>query len=304
MQRNQLEAWVYQILDRVTDKKPIEDDRIELKREWPDAEKSARRIAAHANASRGQPVLWLVGVDEKAGTVPGSNLGDFATWHAKVLSQFDDGVSPDLAVHVNVPVQGTSVAALYFETDRAPYVVKNPSGGHITFEVPWRTGTSTYSATRSQLLRLLGPLQQVPALEVMRAWCVVSQDATTNHWQGYLDCYITPKTQDLLAVPRHRRRLSVSTPVGRFEIASWIIQDAGSLITATKDEVLIQGPGRIGGRFSIVTSAADVPDGDVVFDAEFLPTEFERPAKATLIVPRVQAREGEDSRWSVGDWAQ
>ena len=43
-----------------------EDDRVELKGEWPtDIPKAARRIAGHANASGGQSVLWVIGLDEE-----------------------------------------------------------------------------------------------------------------------------------------------------------------------------------------------------------------------------------------------
>jgi hypothetical protein len=45
----------------------IEDDRVELKADWPDAEKAARRVAGHANASGGGSVLWIIGLDEQRG---------------------------------------------------------------------------------------------------------------------------------------------------------------------------------------------------------------------------------------------
>ncbi len=38
-----------------------EDGRIELKRIWPSPQKVAERLAAHANASRGQPAIWIIG---------------------------------------------------------------------------------------------------------------------------------------------------------------------------------------------------------------------------------------------------
>jgi hypothetical protein len=41
----------------------VEDDLIEFKRTWIKPHKAARRIAAHANAARGQDILWLIGVD-------------------------------------------------------------------------------------------------------------------------------------------------------------------------------------------------------------------------------------------------
>src|SRR4029077_7253709 len=84
-------------------------------------------------------------------------------------SRFDEDFAPELLHHLNIPWKSKSVVALIFETDRAPYVVKNPSGGHVTFEVPWRAATDTFSANRSQLLKVLAPLQRLPSLEIM--WC-------------------------------------------------------------------------------------------------------------------------------------
>ena len=43
-----------------------EDARVELKADWIDESKMARRLAGHANAANGEHVLWLFGVDEKA----------------------------------------------------------------------------------------------------------------------------------------------------------------------------------------------------------------------------------------------
>jgi hypothetical protein len=54
MRRAELEAWVLEVLERVEQGKPVEDSRVELKREWPDPERAARRIAGHANAARGE----------------------------------------------------------------------------------------------------------------------------------------------------------------------------------------------------------------------------------------------------------
>lgn len=62
---------------------------------------------------------------------------------------------------VNVPTnQGPTVTALVFETNRAPFVVRNKhygqtNAGPIEREVPWREGTSIRSATRADLLMVL-----------------------------------------------------------------------------------------------------------------------------------------------------
>jgi hypothetical protein len=88
MIRAKIEAHVLEIYDTIKNGGKIEDDLVELKADWPEAEKAARRIAAHANAARGEPVLWIVGLDEERGVCP---LGptDPADWWAQVQSCFD-----------------------------------------------------------------------------------------------------------------------------------------------------------------------------------------------------------------------
>lgn len=60
----------------------------------------------------------------------------------------------------------TPVLALAFETDEAPYVVK-ASEGLVDLEVPWRDGTTTQSAKRSELLRILMPSALAPDAELL-----------------------------------------------------------------------------------------------------------------------------------------
>src|SRR2546421_7601874 len=153
MLKHQLESWTLEVLDRVTSGNPVEDSRVELKREWPKPTEAARRIAGHANAAQGEPILWIIGVDDKAQSVIGADRKELADWYPSVVSQFDD-VAPELQ-DLAVPYHGATVVALLFETDRAPFLVKNPLGGHIDWEVPWRQGTKTQSIRRTNLIRLL-----------------------------------------------------------------------------------------------------------------------------------------------------
>ena len=122
------ESWIIEILNRVDSGLTVEDARVELKCEWPDPDKAARRIAAHANSSFGGEILWIVGVDEKTGVV-GCEPNDLASWWPQVQSQFD-GVSPDV-VDLVVGFSGESITGLIFGTNRPPYVVKNPVFGSI-----------------------------------------------------------------------------------------------------------------------------------------------------------------------------
>ena len=83
----------------------------------------------------------------KKGTILSVNFIDFASWYNKVKAEFDE-LAPE-PISINIPTNGGTVTALCFETDRAPYVVKNPQGGTIQREVPWREATDIKSATRS-----------------------------------------------------------------------------------------------------------------------------------------------------------
>jgi hypothetical protein len=84
MKKQEIEFKVLDIIERLEKGQPIEDDMIELKAEWPrDHFRAARRIAAHANAARGEPIMWLIGIDEKKGVV-GADFEELSIWFAKV----------------------------------------------------------------------------------------------------------------------------------------------------------------------------------------------------------------------------
>ncbi len=203
------------VIERVKSGQPIEDARVELKAEWPEAEKVPRRIAGHANAARGASILWLIGVDEKMGVV-GAQVNELATWFPKVESHFD-GLAPE-HVDLNVPVDEETVVALHFETERAPFVVKNAAfgqkgGGPVELEVPWRDGTSVRSARRSEMARMLSPLASSPGIEVLAALLETSPKQGSNEqrmsWQLVLLLYITAQSEDHTIVPGHHYSVSM-----------------------------------------------------------------------------------------------
>lgn len=167
MRKIEIEGWAMRVVDAVRKGEKAEDGVVELKADWPNPLDAARRIAGQANAAGGSPTLWLIGVDETNGVTQRSNT-DLATWWSQVSAQFDE-VAPtvtDLLVHVGA---GETVVALCFDTDRPPYVVKNPAGGKVQREVPWREGTSLRTAKRSDLVRILVPAQVAPRLEIVEA---------------------------------------------------------------------------------------------------------------------------------------
>jgi hypothetical protein len=204
----QLERWALDVIERVAAGGRVEDSRVEVKREWPNPVDAARLIAAHANAAHSAPILWLVGVDEKAKAVPGADYKELANWFPTVQAQFDE-MSPMLQ-DLNVPYQGGNVATLCFETDRAPFVVRNPEGGRIGHEVPWREGTKTRSARRADLLRLLTIRAALPEVELLSASLSVSLEKSgVAKWTLSGALYISPESGHRVVIPYHRSRAAV-----------------------------------------------------------------------------------------------
>lgn len=212
MRTHELEHLVLEIIERVNTKQDIEDSRVELKREWIEPKKAARRLAGHANAARGESVIWLIGVDEDSG-VTGASKEELSEWYAQVEKECD-GFAPELDLSLIIPIDGKSVVALLFDTDRAPYVVLNPdrSSGQshkIDREVPWRSGTRVRSAKRSDLIRLLSPLQMTPRVEVVACELAISKIEVDSSGEAFssilkLDLYVIPKTNDSVVIPFHK----------------------------------------------------------------------------------------------------
>jgi len=164
MKPQEIELWARDIVDSVLDGQPVEDSRIELKAKWIEAEKAAPRLGGHANASRGENILWLIGVDERNSSLTNVDTTEKGDWYKSVEKCFD-GFAPRLLVDVNFKVNGNAIVALYFDTaTEAPFVVKNPIGGFPEYIVPWREGTALRAARRENLLRILVPIQKVSSL--------------------------------------------------------------------------------------------------------------------------------------------
>jgi hypothetical protein len=269
MKSHQIEAWTLSLVDRVKAGQPNEDSRAELKRTWPqDTNKAARRIAGHANAAHGEPILWLIGVDQLTG-VQGAPYQETSEWLAKVKSEFN-GLMPRMT-DVNVPVDGKTVVALFFETDRVPFVVKNPAhgkpdGGPVAWEVPWREGTSVRSATRDELLRLLSPLAQLPDVEILGASIrAVTERGNSIAWPLSIYLYITPMSDTPVVIPAHKCEIFAEMEGETFlEAPGWIAFGSNSALnSATRTELVVTSPGLFTltgsfGTFPPLTPAAKV----------------------------------------------
>jgi hypothetical protein len=274
MTNAQVEAWVLAIADAVAEGRRVEDARVELKAEWPEPRKAARRLAGHANAARGDPILWVVGLDERSGKFGNPLVSDMAAWYPQVAAEFDSSLCP--ALHdLLVPTPYGDLVGLVFDTSRAPYVVRNPAYGQrkgdpIAWEVPWREGTSVRTATRGDLLRLLVPVLRSPIIEIL-TWSVTLHDAPGREdaygehlhpsqfrrhlqWEVNLELYVTPRTGDLLVLPVHRTQIVISGSDLRCEIQEKIytvphvhwgsgLKPDSHTITRTHSEAIISAPG-------------------------------------------------------------
>jgi hypothetical protein len=141
MNHAQLENWVNEIVAAFKSGKSSEDDRLEMKTEWPtDFAKTSRQLAGHANAARGGQILWIIGLNQRAGTVTGADELELANWYPQLSAMFEGSLAPSVQT-LAVPVEGgLRVVAMLFETDRAPYIVKTENR-QCEWEIPWREGT-------------------------------------------------------------------------------------------------------------------------------------------------------------------
>lgn len=264
-----IEAWVLRVVDQAMRTQHCEDSLVELKREWPTPQTAARILAGHANAAHGSPILWIIGLDEQAG-VMGAPTIELSNWFSGVSSHFD-AVVPSLR-DLNVVVGDKTLVALLFETDRAPYIVKNPSfgspgGGPVEREVPWREGRKTMTSRREHLVRMLAPMIELPEVEFMDAGAVGTVDglpgkAPVHRWRTSVAIYVYPTTNRQLVLPRHKVEVKI-TQDGKRDVSVESIDRLGpniwfnssssgikrqidsETISSTSTEALVSGPGQL-----------------------------------------------------------
>ncbi|MEV6167577.1 hypothetical protein AB0L99_05025 [Streptomyces sp. NPDC051954] len=205
MRRQQLELVTIQSVERVLEGDGNEDSLIEFKSEWP-TESKVRQLAGHANSARGEEIVWIIGVDEKARKLTSPESVDLAQWWAQICKRFDGQVAPEMVdLVVQIGDRG-SVTALAFQTDRAPYVV-NMQGGATEREVPIRDGTRTRSATRYELLKLLGTVKAVPMLTALDASATGSESTGQflSRWDFGVkaNLYVDQHVNDATFFPHH-----------------------------------------------------------------------------------------------------
>lgn len=177
MQSTELEMRVLASIKALAEHGLGEDDLVEFKRDWPDADKDkfVRQLAGSLNRAGGETVILVIGIDEKAGThFPWTGV-DLNNWWPSVKKQFDHAV-PEMVRDLTIQIQGgKTVHALAISSDQAPYVLRT-SNGSSTREIPIREGTGTRSASRDELLRMLVPTLNVPKIDVLGAGVTFVED--------------------------------------------------------------------------------------------------------------------------------
>lgn len=95
METQVLEARVLSVVEAVLRGRQVEDDRVELKAVWPEpGVKVARQIAGHVNAAAGEPVLWIIGLDEKRCQIGSTSGTEPSNWWKAVKGHFAE-VAPE-----------------------------------------------------------------------------------------------------------------------------------------------------------------------------------------------------------------
>lgn len=164
MTPTELEQWSRRVVAAALGGHSVEDSIVELKANWPSADKAAEQLAGHANAAHGEHILWIVGVDENNRKLSSIDPAEKGDWYQSIQKCFD-GFAPRLEIDINFEVNDSALASLYFDTrHEAPFVIKSTTGGYPQYIVPWRTGTSKRAASRSQLLSILVPQRTLAKL--------------------------------------------------------------------------------------------------------------------------------------------
>jgi hypothetical protein len=339
MRHQQIEAWVLRVVDSVVAGTYREDSTVELKRDWPDAKKAARQLAGHANSARGAPILWIVGLDEKIGVCARSNL-DTAEWWSRIAAQFDE-IPPQITDLIIQCGDSQTVVGLYFDTGTAPYVTKNSEGGgHIAREVPWREGTSVRSARRSDLIRLLIPLQSVPRLEIFDAELQVNlasnqitpSDADPNpvpthgpdiSWSLSATLYFTCPRNSYAVFPNRFLSCTVRAQASgvwlpnpdRTDLSAtgWRGKSAAQIMRTVHDgvgQLIVDGPGpaflHAQGQVPAMGGVTQAVDADNQFHVDLSLRGVDLPATVTATAtlhPAASKHPGPPLPWRLGRWA-
>ncbi|WP_104091811.1 hypothetical protein [Arthrobacter sp. GMC3] len=324
-----LETRVLAAVDQIRKGQQVETDFIECKREWPE-DKKARQLAGSLNRAAGDPVIYIIGLDDKTGVITDVSGTDVLDWWTQIRPKFDQ-TPPELARHMDVVVDanGDKVVALVFASDRAPYVVKTGSA-NPSLEIPIREGSGTRSARRDEILRMLMPTINVPNAVVLEAtfgadrslrssdsrFARQAKDETEGmRCLGGLKLYFEHTGTETVTLPSHGMRGKISADGVEFKTNFWPLvlpkdkedqQSHGAV--AKYDGIVVTSPGlvRIGFRIEDVNTK----DRHTFLSAKLVVAELElevigaaRSVKVVATLTRlVENRSRSEYQESLGNW--
>ncbi|MET3934986.1 hypothetical protein [Arthrobacter sp. OAP107] len=220
-----LEARVISAVDRIRAGQQVENDHIECKRTWPQDSK-ARQLAGSLNRAGGDPVVYIIGIDENTAQIHDVSGTDIHDWWSQITPKFDQ-IPPEMVRHISVPVgeDGEHVVAVAFASDRAPYVVKTGSP-NPSLEVPMREGTGTRTARRDELLRLLIPAVRLPQIVVLEARlhgeyfppAQLGKSTEELTCSGQIKIYVEHNGHDIVTLPAHGMRGKVTIEGEKYDL--------------------------------------------------------------------------------------
>lgn len=295
-----LEFRVRKIAKLVDVGQQVEDDRVEVKRSWIDHWGAAWRMAGHANVAGGERIIWIFGLDENGSEgkrAVGVETEDQAKWIGQVESNYE-GLPPRRVREMGVPFAGRMLFVYLLETNRAPYVVKNPKGGPIQFGIPWRDGTRVRSAKHEDLVEILVPHVSMPSVEILEGFVRASQDSRDDfvRVEARLGAYLEPRDYGPLAIPFHRcgGGFSVANGNWRLDFDSVRIAPPDRSITASGDgsQCILQGPSKVS---ILAYSRHSIPDFELSGEAEIsIHLGFQNTVRTRHFVTRLEDKTDED----------
>lgn len=300
-----------------------EDSFVELKRSIPnDPRKAARQIAALCNAAQGEEVLWIIGIDGKTGEVDPGFSDDLQDWWPSVAKCFNE-VYPEMSDVVVTVDEDKAVAGLFFTTDRAPYVVNTPGQG-FDREVPWREGTTTRSAHRRELMRLLKSTVHAPEVEVLKADLQCSKPALhegvdiDESWLSMtLNARLFVAVPEPATIPAHQQEVSLVLGEQRvpLEVSFWVgTPEAG--VRGNSEVVRLEYPAVVALRAGLGINVGAIKLARKFHGADYVKVEMSLwPSYSIVATPvsfwlaSISRREVDTMEpgnltefWKVGDW--
>ncbi|MHA7289576.1 hypothetical protein ACX80V_08020 [Arthrobacter sp. MDT3-24] len=308
-----LETRVITAVDQIRAGKSVEHDFIECKRDWP-KENKARQLAASLNRAGGDPVIYIIGIDEDSGEIFEVVGTEVADWWGQITPKFDQ-TPPEMVRHMPVPVGdgGEHVVAVAFASDRAPYVVKTGIG-NPTLEVPMREGTSTRTARRDELLRLLIPAVRLPQVVVLSAtinseYYPPSSSAKRSSAKsteelscsGQVRVYVEHNGQDPVTMPAHGMKGRVTILNEKYDLDIRPPMETASVPTGPgsfgfqrpRDGVTITGPRAV--PLQVTVKGISLAHKLVLVSAETMNVEIELEVLHSVKPLKIAAALGRDA---------